>query len=686
MSIDVAVILSLVDRLSGPADDAGGALGRLGGAAGRMARVGLVAASAAATAVTGALTLSTTQAIAFEAAMADVAKVVDFDVGGVGDGIVELSRGTGMAAEDLAALAAAAGQAGMDTQEAVLQFTDMASTVGVAFDLPAAYVGDAMASMQTALGTTVAETGLLADAINHLSNNTAANAARLLDFGSRAASVGEQYGFTAEQTLAVGGAMIATGAQAEVAATSFRAVGRALTAGEAATARQTGAFEALGLEATEVARAMQEDAVGTLTDVIARIGQLPEEVRASSISQLFGDEARAIAPLINNLDLLNQSYEMVADQANYAGSAQEEFAARADTAQFRIGAIQQNWTALSREAGNALMPALNEGLERLLGTLQSADLQDNWYFRLADSIGDFAEGALGMEVATGEMTRFHAAGAMAAEVMGELGGRTTAFTSGFGEGAASNMGELQEAFAGLGEALGQLFGMEEGGSWMEALFGTEGGWAAVGEEIGAFVVGALTDLVNIVTAIVEVINDAGQAFEDFTGWIDDWVDRIGSIEIDWSFMEPPEWVANIGDTIGNFTSGLFGSDDAESSLAALGDAIPDTASIIDLPSLEQAESAAASIAETMTRAGEIDLAPIVRAALQEAQSVLASEDWTGHGARLMDTLIAGVQSRTGALGSAVSGAISAGVSQGVAGGLSEAYNTRRQSALQDGAE
>lgn len=680
--MDISVILRLVDQLSGPADGARGALGRLGSAAGQMARIGLMAASAAAVAITGALATSTTQAIAFEAAMADVAKVVDFDVGGVGDGIVELSRGTGMAAEDLAALAAAAGQAGMDTQEAVLQFTDMASTVGVAFDLPAAYVGDAMASMQTALGTTVAETGLLADAINHLSNNTAANAARLLDFGSRAASVGEQYGFTAEQTLAVGASMIATGAQAEVAATSFRAVGRALTAGEAATARQTGAFEALGLEATEVARAMQEDAVGTLTDVIARIGQLPAEVRASSISQLFGDEARAIAPLINNLDLLNQSYEMVADQANFAGSSQEEFAARADTAQFRISAIQANWTAMSREAGNALMPALNEGLERLLGTLQSADLQDNWYFRLADSVGDFAEGALGMEIAADEMTRFHRAGAIAADVMEGLGSRMGAFGQGLFDGGSEHVDDLMEALSGLGTALG----LDGDTPLMELLFGTEEGWASMGAEIAGFVVGGLADLVNIVTAIVEGFNAASEGVESFVGWISDLTDGIGSIDIDWSFMEPPDWLSGAGDLIGGLFSDDGAAADAAESLAALGDAVPDAASIIDLPSLERAESAAASIAETMTRAGEIDLAPIVRAALQEAQSVLSSEDWSGHGARLMDTLIAGVQSRTGALGSAVSGAIQQGVSQGVAGGLSEAYNTRRQSALQDGVE
>jgi TP901 family phage tail tape measure protein len=685
MSIDVAVILSLVDRLSGPADRARGSLSDIGAAAGRIARVGMLAAGAAATATAGALTVSTNQAIAFEAAMADVAKVVDFDVGGVADGLVDLSRTTGMAAEDLASLAAAAGQAGMDSEAQILAFTDMAARVGVAFDLPAQFVGDALASIQTALGTTVSETALLADAINHLSNNTAASGDALLNFASRAASAGRQYGFTEEQTLAIGAAMIATGAQADVAATSFRAVGRALTRGASATDRQAQAFEQLGLNTSDVARSMQDDALGTFEDVLRRISELPAELQAAAMSDIFGDEAHAVAALANDLGILEETYALVAEEAEYAGSANEEFAERANTAQQKIQVVQANWTALSREAGNALMPALNEGLSQLITSLQSADLQDNWFFQLADNIGNFAEGALGMEIAADEMTRFHEAGSIAVEVMDGLGDRMSGFTSGFSAGASENMAELSQAFGDLGEALGQLFGLDEGGSIMDLLFGTEEGWSSAGEEIGSFVTGALTDLVNIITSIVNGINDVGQAFEDFTGWIDDWANRIGSIEIDWSFLQPPDWLAGAGDWVGD----LFGGEDAvqaASNLAGLADAIPDTASIIDLPSLERAESAAASIAETMQRAGEIDLAPVVRAALNEAQSVLASEDWSGHGARLMDTLAAGVRSGSGPLASAVSAAISQGVSQGVAAGLSSAYDARRQSALQDGAE
>ena len=90
---------------------------------------------------------------------------------------------------------------------------------------------EALAKIKTQLSMNVGEIGLFADAINHLSNNTAAQAPDLVDFAKRVAANGEMFGYTATQTLAFGGAMVAMGAQTEVASTSFRNMGRALTMG-----------------------------------------------------------------------------------------------------------------------------------------------------------------------------------------------------------------------------------------------------------------------------------------------------------------------------------------------------------------------------------------------------------------------------------------------------------------------
>jgi len=305
----------------------------------------------------------------FENVMADVNKVVDFDTP---DGlkqmsadILALSREIPVAATGIAEIVAAAGQAGMVGDE-LLDFAELAAKVGVAFDLSADQTGESLAKIKTALGLTVEQTGELADVLNHLSNTSASSASDLLDFMRRVGSAGTAMGFSARETAAIGSAMVAAGAQADVAATSFRNVAKALARGDSATKRQREAYSKLGLSATDVAKRLQEDAVGTLTDVIKRIRAMPKELQASTISDLFGDEARAIMPLIENAELLSGALGEVASETNYLGSAQKEFEVRSQTFNARLQSFQNRLNELAIVVGNALLPALTDIMEAIM--------------------------------------------------------------------------------------------------------------------------------------------------------------------------------------------------------------------------------------------------------------------------------------------------------------------------------
>ncbi|QRF66432.1 phage tail tape measure protein [Ponticoccus alexandrii] len=307
------------------------------------------------------------QAIAFESAMSDVKKVVDFDspeaFRQMSDDILKLSARIPMAAEGLAQIVAAGGQSGIAREE-LLTFAETAAKIGVAFDVSAAQSGEAMASVKTQLGLTVEETSALFDAMNHLSNNMASTAPKVLDFTTRVAADGEVKGFNATETIAFGSAMIAAGVGADVAATSFRNMGKALARGAASTPKQRAAFETLGLRAADIAKRMQEDAVGTTLDVMERINQLPAHLQSSTMSQIFGDEARAVTPLINRLDLLRESLGLVSDEQLYLGSAEREYAARAETMANNIQLMQNQMARLGVSIGEVVLPPLNDLLER----------------------------------------------------------------------------------------------------------------------------------------------------------------------------------------------------------------------------------------------------------------------------------------------------------------------------------
>lgn len=332
------------------------------------ARGGLVDAAAGFFALKAAIGSPIAAAVEFESAMADVTKVVEFDTPEAfqkfRNELIALSKEVPISVNGLAAIAAAAGQAGIAGEELVA-FTNAAAKIGVAFDISADEAGTAMAKLMTGLGMTVEEVGLLADAMNHLSNAQASSASEILDVVRRVGAQGKQFGFTATEVSAFASAMIAAGAQSDVAATSFRNMGKALTMGESATKRVSGGLGKLGLDTVKLAKMMQEDAVGTTVMVLEKIAEMPKEMQAALSNDIFGSEARALGPLLTNLDLLKGSLDLVGDQGNFAGSAFREFEVRAKTSENAMQIFGNRLSAIKVIIGASLLPAINDLIEGL---------------------------------------------------------------------------------------------------------------------------------------------------------------------------------------------------------------------------------------------------------------------------------------------------------------------------------
>lgn len=387
-SLTSQLMVRLIDGVSAPARKAaqsllgiGQAARGIGGAQARVAaamernnaaldkaRGRMMDAAAAGYMLKRALSAPIGAAVAFESAMADVAKVSGFDDAGLGKFGKQLRKlavsEIPMAVTELAALSAAAAQAGVADAD-LLGFTRLTAKAAVAWEMTGAQAGEALAKIRSQLRLTNDQTRLFADAINHLSDNSAASAADLVDYAKRVSAQGEFFGYSKEATLAFGSAMVGTGSQSEVAATSFRNMGRALTRGASATKRQRAAFKALGLDAVKVSQAMQKNAVGTTLEVIERLGTLPEHLRPSLISDLFGDEARAIAPLLKDVNILKDALKMVADEQTYANSVGKEFERRARTTEYAWQRFKSQINDVGLSIGGALLPALRGAMEAL---------------------------------------------------------------------------------------------------------------------------------------------------------------------------------------------------------------------------------------------------------------------------------------------------------------------------------
>ncbi|MDH5525146.1 MAG: phage tail tape measure protein, partial [Desulfobulbaceae bacterium] len=306
-------------------------------------------------------------AVDFESAMADVRKVVDLEAPGafkqMGDDILSMTtdKGIPMAAAGMAKIVEAAGQSGLaKSREELLSFAETAAKMGVAFDISADQAGEMMAKWRTGMALDQSQAESLANVVNHLSNNLAATAGDLGQVLQRQGAVAMAAGLTEKETASLGAAFLAGGAKMEIAATGLKNFTGALTKGKAATKAQQDAFQALGLDAVEMASKMQENAPAAIREVIKALSEAPKEEQNSLVSQLFGDESKgAIMPLLKNQALLAQAFDLTSTATAYAGSMQAEFASRSNTTANKLQLLQNRATRLGVNVGTILLPPLN---------------------------------------------------------------------------------------------------------------------------------------------------------------------------------------------------------------------------------------------------------------------------------------------------------------------------------------
>jgi len=388
-------------------------------------------------------------AIKFESAMADVKKVVEFDAPQqfkeMEKDILALSKRIPMAAEGLAQIVASGGQAGLAREE-LTQFAEAAAKMGVAFDIAAEDAGQMMAEWRSAFKMNQEQVNTLADQINHLGNTTAAAAPKISDVVRRIGPLGDVGGAAAGQIAALGATMVGAGVAEDVAATGIKNMILSLVAGESATASQAAAFQALGMDAKKMAVAMQEDAQGAITSVFKALQQLSKERQASVLSELFGKESiGAIAPLLTNLDALEDNFRKVGDAAQYAGSMQAEFDSRSATTENSLQLLKNRVSALAITTGSILLPPLTDLAGKLSGLADRVTAFTEKHPNLTKAMVTGAAAALGLGVA---VTGLSYAVSLAIAPFTSLAASLAA-SSAAGAAGAGVIGTLTSTFAAL---------------------------------------------------------------------------------------------------------------------------------------------------------------------------------------------------------------------------------------------
>ena len=359
---------------------------------GRKAKLGDLQGSMMSTAVAAApLGASLWASIKNESSFANVKKVVDMSpekASELKSWALKLSTTTTMDANQINQMLEAGGQSGLAKNGLgeLKQFVEDSAKVGIAFDMSAEEAGGTMATFRAALGLDQKGAYELAGVVNTLSNKSdgKVNAKQIAEVMAREGATAKMAGFSLNDSAALASAFVASGMEADVAATAIKKVSGALTKGYAASGGQKKALNRLGYDSENVAAMMQSDASGTFIKILEAINSSPPEEQSALVSQLFGDEAvKGVSILSGNLKLFKNAQ----DHANkslkvHIESLDKEYRDKLNTTGAGIELFKNRIARLAVIIGDTLKPHL--------------DMIMNPLSNLVDGIGDWAEKNKGM--------------------------------------------------------------------------------------------------------------------------------------------------------------------------------------------------------------------------------------------------------------------------------------------------
>lgn len=318
--------------------------------------------------------------IEFESAITGVYKTVEGtpeQLAAIADGIKKMSTEIPATTTEIAAVAEAAGQLGVATDD-ILSFTRVMLDLGESTNLTADEAATALARFANITGTAADDYERLGSVIVGLGNNFATTEAEITEMATRLASAGTLAGLTESQIMALATAMSSVGIEAEAGGTAMT---QTLTAIEKAVADGGKKLEEFariaGMSASSFASTWESDAITAVQAFIAGLGGLNEQGESATL--VLDELGLSGVRQSNMLKSLALASETLTDAVATADRAWEENTAlveeaskRYDTTEAKMAMLENSFANVKAAIGDVLTPALGELAETGTGAFEWA--------------------------------------------------------------------------------------------------------------------------------------------------------------------------------------------------------------------------------------------------------------------------------------------------------------------------
>ena len=307
----------------------------------------------------------------FESAITGVAKTTDLtdeELADMSDAIKAMSTEIPASTTEIAAVAEAAGQLGIQ-KDALLDFTRVMTMLGTATNMTAEDAATALARFANITGMSADNYDRLGAVIVDLGNNFATTESEITQMGTRLASGGKLAGLTEPQIMALAAAMSSVGIEAEAGGTAMtqtlNAIEKAVATGE--DSLQSFA-DVAGMSADSFAEMWNTDALGALTAFIHGLGNLDEQGESAVlVLEDLGLTGIRQSNMLKSLALAADQMDSAVQTANTAWDENialtNEANKRYATTQSKLDMMQNAYNNLKVAVGDAFTPALRDAYD-----------------------------------------------------------------------------------------------------------------------------------------------------------------------------------------------------------------------------------------------------------------------------------------------------------------------------------
>lgn len=504
--------------IGGMAATAAQALGPIGIAAG-VAGAGIIALGAA----------SVGAAKEWQSLMTNVGKTTGLDASGLAalsGYLTDISTKSPIAASELANIASVAGSlgvgdklAGADKAKAIADFSEVASQMAVAFELPAEEAATSGAKILTAFNQPINTQNMtaLGNIVNTMGDNYAATESQVLDFTNRASYLNTTFGMTIPQVAAWGTTLISSGMEAETASTGIKSL-----MNMSMDPKKFDEFaKAAGMSGEELKKSLNEDVMGTYSMVADKISSGTDAVeKFQTVSKLAGTEGMTtLMKMAGKGDVLQTATSQAEEQQALAasgtgGSMAKTFEAQSATVDAQITLMSNSIGAILRDIGGPMLAPIATGIGMVTSGLN-----------VARGAGEAVFGAITGSSAFQQLTN------IGSTISGTIG---------------SVAGSIGDIFSTIGGSLNSALGGNALGTLFEAMTtplsislgiinqmvgligsGVVTGWSTVASIVET-VASALEITSAYIQAFAEVTGISG-AFESVRSAIDDIISKVKDI-------------------------------------------------------------------------------------------------------------------------------------------------------------